>query len=140
MISSTAHIFVYDTQVYHNLLIEYGSVQLQADLTRLVQWLEAWQMSFTIEKCHNNRQTTYNMGQTELHASSVKKSQHDSGYDMSHFFLSRRGHSATIVQSTGKTPPRIWQLYLASRYRLEVENDVQPTYSLILRMIHMNLG
>ena len=35
-------------------------------------------------------------------------------YDTSHLFWSRRGHSATIVQSAGKTSPHIWQHYLAS--------------------------
>ena len=79
MISSTAQIFTDDTKVYCNILTEYGSGQLQADLTRLVQWSETWQMPFNIEKCkvihlcHNNRQTTYNIGQTELQTSSVEK-------------------------------------------------------------------
>ena len=62
---------------YRNVLTEYGSDQLQTYLMRLVQWSETWQMSLDIEKCkvihlgHNNRQTTYNMGQTysRLHQS-----------------------------------------------------------------------
>ena len=79
MISGTVHIFADDTNVYRNVLTEYGSNQLQPDLTRLVQWSETWLMSFNIEKCilihlsHNNRQITYNMGQTELQTSSVEK-------------------------------------------------------------------
>ena len=56
-------------------LTEYGGDQLQADITRLVKWSETWQMSFNIDTCkaihlgHNNRQITFNMGQTELLAS-----------------------------------------------------------------------
>ena len=89
MNSSNVNIVVDDTHVYRNVLIEYGSDQLQEYQTRLVQWLEAWQMPFNIEKCkvihvsHDNRQTTYKMGQTELQTSSVKKGQQNSGYDMS---------------------------------------------------------
>ena len=63
MISSTAYICADDTKVYCNVLTEYGSNQLQVDLTRLFHWSETRQMSFNIEKCevihlgHNNRQT-----------------------------------------------------------------------------------
>jgi len=79
MILSTAHIFADDTKVYRSVHTEYECDQLQADLSRLVQWSETWQMSFNTDKCkvlhlgHNNRQATYNMGQTELQRSSVEK-------------------------------------------------------------------
>ena len=52
MILSTAYIVADETKVDRNVLTEYGSDQLQADLilTILVQWSETWQMSFNIEK------------------------------------------------------------------------------------------
>ena len=111
MIPSTAHIFTDDTKVYRYVLTEYRSDQQQEYLTRIVQWSKTWQMSVNIEKCkvihlgHNNRQTMYNMGQTEPQTLSVKKDlrvfvdeacvtcsqqgQQDFGYDTSYFFLSR---------------------------------------------------
>ena len=57
MISSTAHILDDDTEVYRNALTGYGSDQLQADLTRLVQWSETWQMSLNIKKCSHPPQS-----------------------------------------------------------------------------------
>ena len=107
MISSTAHILADDTKVYRHVLGKYGSDQLQADLTRLVQWSETWQMSFNIEKCkvvhigHKKRQTTYNMGQTELQASSVEK-------DLGVCLLMTDSNSRSMCLMHSTRPARFW--------------------------------
>lgn len=79
MVRSTAHIFADDTKVYRSVLTEQDCVELQADLTRLVEWSEKWQMEFNADKCkvlhlgHSNRKAVYKMGSVELQSTPVEK-------------------------------------------------------------------
>ena len=67
MIRSTAHIFANDTEA-----------ELQADLQRLVEWSEKWQLQFNADKCkvlhlrRNNRCLAYKMGDIELQSTKVE--------------------------------------------------------------------
>ena len=68
MIRSTAHIFANDTEA-----------ELQADLQRLVEWSEKWQLQFNAGKWkvlhpgRNNRRLAYKMGDIELQSTKVEK-------------------------------------------------------------------
>ena len=72
MVRNTAHIFADDTKVYRGILVEKDCVDLQADVTRLVEWSEKWQMEFNADKCkvlhlgHSNRKYVCKMGSVEL--------------------------------------------------------------------------
>jgi len=79
MIHSTAHIFADDTKVYRKSSSENDWAELQADLQRLVEWSEKWQLQFNANKCkvlhfgRNNRCLAYKMSNIELHSTKVEK-------------------------------------------------------------------
>ena len=50
MIRSTAHIFAGDIKVYRKSSSENDWAELQADLQRLVEWSEKWQLQFNADK------------------------------------------------------------------------------------------
>ena len=47
-------------------------MDLQADINKLIEWANKWQMSFNVDKCsvvhirHNNMQNNYNMSNQQL--------------------------------------------------------------------------
>ncbi|KAF2365243.1 Reverse transcriptase domain [Trinorchestia longiramus] len=43
--------FADDSKLYHKAFTERDRVTIQSDLNRLLQWTEAWKMSFNIDKC-----------------------------------------------------------------------------------------
>jgi hypothetical protein len=51
MIRSTAHIFADDTKVYRKSFSDIDCAELKADLQRLVEWSEKWQLQFNADKC-----------------------------------------------------------------------------------------
>ncbi|KAK2164131.1 hypothetical protein LSH36_68g05040 [Paralvinella palmiformis] len=51
IVQSTAHIFADDTKVYRKVLTDQDCIELQADLTRLVECSKKWQMKFNADKC-----------------------------------------------------------------------------------------
>jgi len=79
MIRSTSNIFADDTKVFRKFFSETGCAELQADLQRLVEWSEKWQLQINADKCkviylgRNNKRVVYKMGDTELQFVEVEK-------------------------------------------------------------------
>jgi hypothetical protein len=79
MIRSTAHIFAGDIKVYRKSSSENDWAELQADLQRLVEWYEKWQLQFNADKCkvhhlgRNNICLAYKMGDIEFQSTKVEK-------------------------------------------------------------------
>ena len=78
-VRSTVHIFADDTKIYRRVLTEQDCIELQADLTRLVDWSSKWQMKFNADKCkvlhlgHSNEKAGYKMRSVELQSTPVEK-------------------------------------------------------------------
>jgi hypothetical protein len=74
-----AHIVANDTKVYRKSFSETDYADLQADLKRLVEWSEKWQLKFNADKSkvlyfgRNNRCLGYKMGDIELQSTKVEK-------------------------------------------------------------------
>jgi len=47
---STAHIFADDTKAYRKVLTDQDYIELEADLTSLVEWSKKWQMKFNASR------------------------------------------------------------------------------------------
>jgi len=79
MVRSKVHIFADDTKIYRRVLTEQDCIELQADLTRLVDWSNKWQMKFNANKCkvlhlgHSNKKAGYKMRYVELQSTLVEK-------------------------------------------------------------------
>ena len=79
MIRSTAHIVANDTKVYRKSSSDNDWAKLQADLKRLVEWSEKWQLQFNADKSNvlylgrNNKCLAYKMGDIEFHSTKVEK-------------------------------------------------------------------
>jgi len=68
MIHSTVHIFSDDTKVYRKSSSENDWTELQADLQRLVEWSEKWQLQFNANRC-----LAYKIGDIELQSTKVEQ-------------------------------------------------------------------
>ena len=64
--------FADDTKLCHKAKSTNDIMELQEDITKLVEWANKWQMNFNVDKCsvmhigHNNMQGNYNMSNQQL--------------------------------------------------------------------------